>query len=181
MTQTSKAPTFRIIKGTRDRLNIETGVVIRKSEPDNGDGTYYYVLAPTRDGFDIITTERTLAAAREQAIERVELMRGVIAEAYDAANAVSDDVLADKTVVEVRIIDVIASARALGMEGYLSEIAGRPTPAHDYRFSVAIPAGGEVTFSRQATAAYVAAYCEREGWLPARERFGEVTLIPSHI
>ncbi len=75
----------------------------------------------------------------------------------------SDERLTDKTVVEVRVIDIVATARMLGMD--MSAITGRPMPEHDYRFSLAIPAGGEVTFSQDATAEHVAAYCEHKGWL----------------
>lgn len=69
----------------------------------------------------------------------------------------------DKTVVVVAIIDLIDTARELGMD--LAALTGRPTPDHDYRFSIATPTGGEVTFSRGATADHVARYCAREGWI----------------
>jgi hypothetical protein len=78
---------------------------------------------------------------------------------------VSDDAFNDKVLATVQVIDVVATARALGMD--LRALSGRPTPEHDYRFSMPTPTGGEVTFNRYATAEQVAAYCEHEGWLPS--------------
>jgi hypothetical protein len=43
-------------------------------------------------------------------------------------------------------------------------VAGRPLPEHDWRLEANTPTGGEITFSRGATAEDVAAYWRREGW-----------------
>jgi hypothetical protein len=80
---------------------------------------------------------------------------------------VSDELPTDKVLVTVQVVDIAATARALGMD--VSAFTGRPAPEHDYRFSMATPTGGEVTFNRFATAEQVAQYCEREGWLPCEQ------------
>lgn len=84
------------------RENAETGVRIVKSEPDNGDGTYYSVLAPTRNGteYDHIFSTRTLADAREWATERVEMVRERVAEDYVEALRI-EQVETDRVIAEV--------------------------------------------------------------------------------
>ncbi len=66
------------------RINTETGIAICKSEPDNGDGTYYTVEVPARVGGNVESFP-TLAEAREAAIEQVELIRVEISGAHDEA------------------------------------------------------------------------------------------------
>jgi len=75
----------------------------------------------------------------------------------------SDELVGDRPIVTVQVIDVVETASRLGMD--LEALSGRPTPPNDFRFSMATPTGGEVTFGRGTTAAEIAAYCEREGWL----------------
>jgi hypothetical protein len=66
-------------------------------------------------------------------------------------------------VPEIRIVDVAAQARK--MYGAKADyVAGRPLPEHDWRLEANTPTGGEITFSRGATAEDVAAYWRREGW-----------------
>jgi hypothetical protein len=83
MTQTSKATakiTFRTIKGTSIRRNVETGVEIHN---DGADG--YTVWTPARTGRDHTMNRPTLAEARALAILEVEWMRVLMTEAYDEA------------------------------------------------------------------------------------------------
>jgi hypothetical protein len=71
----------------------------------------------------------------------------------------------DVPLVHITVFDQAESARRLyGDRAGL--VVGRPLPDHDYRFSANTPTGGEITFHRGATAADVAAYWRREGWLP---------------
>lgn len=99
MTQTSKLRpiTFPIVEdenGYKFRRNAETGVEIHPQRLYGVKATRYIVTAPTRGvekfsgtviNSDVIEDELTLASARAYATERVELMREVIAEAYDEA------------------------------------------------------------------------------------------------
>lgn len=61
-----QAITFPKVKGTNVWRNARTGTLIQRSEPGNGDGTYYSVLAPSIEpgGRHVIATP-TLAEARE--------------------------------------------------------------------------------------------------------------------
>jgi hypothetical protein len=76
----------------------------------------------------------------------------------------SDDVLADKVLISVTVIDVADTARRLYGDD-ADYIAGRTLPEHEYRFSAETPTGGEITFNSGATAEDIAAYWRREGWL----------------
>lgn len=71
----------------------------------------------------------------------------------------------DRPVATVQVVDIMDTARRLGMD--VSALTGRPAPEHDWRFSMVTPTGGEITFHHGADAEDVARYCEREGWLPA--------------
>lgn len=86
MTKTSTAKpkpiTFRVVKGTNERVNIETGVMISNEGGARGDG--YAVWTPQREGFRSYSFD-TLAEARTFAIAEAEWQRTLIAEAYDAA------------------------------------------------------------------------------------------------
>lgn len=79
--------TFPKVPNTNTWRNAETGVEIRKSEPDNGDGTYYMVFIPMFAEKEIIyvAAERTLREARELATEHVETVRVQFAAAWDGA------------------------------------------------------------------------------------------------
>jgi TPP-dependent pyruvate/acetoin dehydrogenase alpha subunit len=74
------------------------------------------------------------------------------------------DVFRDKVLVTVTVIDLADSARQLYGEN-ADYIAGRKLPEHDYRFSAQTPTGGEISFAEGTTAADIAAYWRREGWL----------------
>lgn len=87
--------TFSVIKGTGVRRNAETGVEIRNDGPDG-----WAVRTFHADKGDLMTWHGTFAEARVAAIAEVEMMRTLIAEAYDEA-------LADETVRET-----LAAARA---------------------------------------------------------------------
>lgn len=64
-------------------------------------------------------------------------------------------------IIELIVIDVAAEAHAAGMGDIVPDGA-----KHDYRLHANTPTGGQITFNRNATAADVAAYWRREGWLP---------------
>lgn len=73
-----------------------------------------------------------------------------------------DELPKDRPLATVQVVDIMETARALGMD--VSAMTGRPAPQHDFRFQLATPTGGEVCFNQFATAEEVARYCEREGW-----------------
>jgi hypothetical protein len=72
--------TFPVIKGTNVRRNAETGIEIHNDGPDG-----WIVRTFHADKGDMFDSFRTLKAARAYAEEEVELMREVIAMAYDEA------------------------------------------------------------------------------------------------
>lgn len=76
----------------------------------------------------------------------------------------TDELPTDRAVATVQVVDIMDTARRLGMD--IASLTGRPAPEHDWRLSMVTPTGGDVTFHRGATAEDVAAYCEREGWVP---------------
>lgn len=87
---------FTIIKGEGKRVNLETGVEIVKVPAQrigrNGWRVAgYEIRFPSRDGgFDQPSFEPTFREAKDAADERAEMIREVIAEAYDEALAEAD-------------------------------------------------------------------------------------------
>jgi hypothetical protein len=62
----------------------------------------------------------------------------------------------------MRLVDVAKTAREMyGEKADVLFPAG--LPEHDYRFEMATPTGGAVTFGHNATAGHIAAYLERDG------------------
>lgn len=76
----------------------------------------------------------------------------------------TDELPKYRPVATVQVVDIMDTARRPGMD--MAAVTGRPAPEHDWRLSMVTPTGGELCFSRGATAEDVAAYCEREGWIP---------------
>jgi hypothetical protein len=63
--------------------------------------------------------------------------------------------------LNLRLVDASAEARELfGTVEFMGHDITKP----DWRFEIDTPTGGTVTFNSQATAAYVRAYVECEGW-----------------
>ncbi len=99
----AKRITFPKVSGTSTWRNAETGIVIRKSEQDNGDGTYYTVEVAGRDTAEVIMvwSAPKLAEAREWAVGAVVVLRAMIASRYSDAITENAERAAD---VEARAI-----------------------------------------------------------------------------
>lgn len=89
MTQTGNANeiTFRpVARGIR--RNAETGIEIRKVARTEWSNAGYAIFAPVlTGGFDEVGFESSAMGALESAIERVEMLREIIAEARTEASA----------------------------------------------------------------------------------------------
>jgi hypothetical protein len=96
-TSTTEAPrkiTWRRVTGV-GRVNPETGVMIVRQDIAGVRGARYMVTCPTKTGTDVIDDEMTMHEAQWAADERVELMRIVIEDDFEAAADFVAEVLAD--------------------------------------------------------------------------------------